>query len=67
MRSWRGMSPDAVMHLAAESHVDRSIDGPGDFIETNVTGTFTLLEAARAYWTRKGKPDTFRFPSHFDR
>ena len=53
--------PDAVMHLAAESHVDRSIDGPGDFIETNVTGTFTLLEAARAYWTRKGKPDTFRF------
>jgi dTDP-glucose 4,6-dehydratase len=53
--------PDAVMHLAAESHVDRSIDGPGDFIETNVTGTFTLLEAARAYWTRMGKPDTFRF------
>lgn len=53
--------PDAVMHLAAESHVDRSIDGPGDFIETNMTGTFTLLEAARAYWTRKGKPETFRF------
>jgi dTDP-glucose 4,6-dehydratase len=53
--------PDAVMHLAAESHVDRSIDGPGDFIETNVTGTFTLLEATRAYWTRKGKPETFRF------
>jgi dTDP-glucose 4,6-dehydratase len=53
--------PDAVMHLAAESHVDRSIDGPGDFIETNVTGTFTLLEATRAYWTRQGKPETFRF------
>jgi len=53
--------PDTVMHLAAESHVDRSIDGPGDFIETNVTGTFTLLEAARAYWTRKGKPEGFRF------
>lgn len=53
--------PDAVMHLAAESHVDRSIDGPGDFIETNVTGTFTLLEAARAFWTRKGKPEGFRF------
>ncbi|WP_434616846.1 dTDP-glucose 4,6-dehydratase [Tabrizicola sp. M-4] len=53
--------PDAVMHLAAESHVDRSIDGPGDFIETNVTGTFTLLEAARAYWTRQGKPEDFRF------
>ncbi|MDE8346504.1 MAG: dTDP-glucose 4,6-dehydratase [Acidocella sp.] len=41
--------PDAVMHLAAESHVDRSIDGPADFIHTNITGTFTLLEAARAY------------------
>jgi len=54
-------SPDAVMHLAAESHVDRSIDGPGDFIETNVTGTFNLLEAARAYWTRRGSPATFRF------
>jgi len=53
--------PDAVMHLAAESHVDRSIDGPGDFIETNVTGTFTLLEATRAFWTRKGKPEGFRF------
>lgn len=53
--------PDAIMHLAAESHVDRSIDGPGAFIETNVTGTYTLLEAARAYWTARGKPDTFRF------
>jgi dTDP-glucose 4,6-dehydratase len=53
--------PDAVMHLAAESHVDRSIDGPGDFIETNVTGTFNLLEAARAYWTKQGKPESFRF------
>ena len=53
--------PDAIMHLAAESHVDRSIDGPGDFIETNITGTFNLLEAARAYWTRAGKPATFRF------
>ena len=53
--------PDAVMHLAAESHVDRSIDGPGTFIETNITGTYQLLEAARAYWTGQGKPDTFRF------
>ncbi len=53
--------PDAVMHLAAESHVDRSIDGPGDFIATNVTGTFHLLEAARAHWTRKGRPAGFRF------
>lgn len=42
--------PDAVMHLAAESHVDRSIDGPAEFIETNIVGTYTLLEAARSYW-----------------
>ena len=42
--------PDAVMHLAAESHVDRSIDGPGEFMQTNIVGTFSLLEAARAYW-----------------
>ena len=53
--------PDAVMHLAAESHVDRSIDGPGDFIETNITGTYNMLEAARAHWVRMGKPDSFRF------
>lgn len=53
--------PDAIMHLAAESHVDRSIDGPGDFIETNVTGTYTLLEAARAYWMAAGQPEGFRF------
>lgn len=43
--------PDLVMHLAAESHVDRSIDGPGDFIQTNIVGTFNMLEAARAYWS----------------
>ena len=54
-------TPDAVMHLAAESHVDRSIDGPGEFISTNVTGTFTLLESARAYWAGRGKPADFRF------
>lgn len=53
--------PDAIMHLAAESHVDRSIDGPGDFIETNITGTYHMLEAARTYWMAQGKPDTFRF------
>lgn len=53
--------PDAIMHLAAESHVDRSIDGPGTFIEANVTGTFTMLEAARAHWTRTGKSARFRF------
>jgi dTDP-glucose 4,6-dehydratase len=54
-------NPDAVMHLAAESHVDRSIDGPADFIETNITGTFNMLEAARAHWAAKGKPASFRF------
>ena len=54
-------SPDAVMHLAAESHVDRSIDGPGVFMETNVIGTYTMLEAARTYWVNLGKPEGFRF------
>ena len=54
-------APDAVMHLAAESHVDRSIDGPGDFIETNITGTYNLLEAARTYWMAQRRPETFRF------
>ena len=54
-------NPDAVMHLAAESHVDRSIDGPGDFIETNITGTYNMLEAARAQWVANGRPETFRF------
>ncbi len=53
--------PDSVMHLAAESHVDRSIDGPGDFIDTNITGTYNMLEAARSYWIGQGKPDSFRF------
>ncbi|WP_299628661.1 dTDP-glucose 4,6-dehydratase [uncultured Tateyamaria sp.] len=54
-------TPDAIMHLAAESHVDRSIDGPGAFIDTNVMGTYTLLEAARAYWEGQGRPEAFRF------
>ena len=55
--------PDAVMHLAAESHVDRSIDGPAAFIETNVVGTYTLLEAARSYWNglEQGAKAAFRF------
>ncbi len=53
--------PDAVMHLAAESHVDRSIDGPGVFIETNINGTYNLLEAARAYWRGRNRFDAFRF------
>ena len=53
--------PHAVMHLAAESHVDRSIDAPGDFIATNVMGTYNMLEAARTYWVAQGKPASFRF------
>jgi len=53
--------PDAVMHLAAESHVDRSIDGPADFIATNILGTFNMLEAARSYWVTAGRPAGFRF------
>ena len=55
--------PDYVMHLAAESHVDRSIDGPADFIETNIVGTYTMLEAARQYWNglEASRKDTFRF------
>lgn len=56
-------NPDMVMHLAAESHVDRSIDGPADFIQTNVVGTFTLLEVARHYWQQlsENKKAEFRF------
>ena len=53
--------PDTVMHLAAETHVDRSIDGPADFIETNVFGTLNMLEAERIYWQAYGRPETFRF------
>lgn len=49
-RVFNEYQPDIIMHLAAESHVDRSIDGPGDFIQTNIVGTYTLLEQARAYW-----------------
>ncbi len=54
-------TPDALLHLAAESHVDRSIDGPGTFMQTNLIGTYTLLEAARAYWGAQGRPESFRF------
>lgn len=50
-RVFADFKPDAVMHLAAESHVDRSIDGPAAFIETNIVGTYTLLEATRHYWS----------------
>ena len=53
--------PDAVMHLAAESHVDRSIDGPGEFVQTNIVGTYNLLQAALVYWRSLPKGNTFRF------
>jgi len=53
--------PHAIMHLAAESHVDRSIDGPGAFVETNVVGTFNLLSAAQAYWEKLPEPDRQQF------
>ncbi len=55
--------PDTVMHLAAESHVDRSIDGPAEFIQTNILGTYNLLEAARAYWANLAgqRKNSFRF------
>ena len=56
--------PDAVMHLAAETHVDRSIDGPAPFVHTNVTGTFVLLEAARAYWAGLDAPRRAAFRFH---
>ncbi|MBW5932205.1 dTDP-glucose 4,6-dehydratase [Klebsiella michiganensis] len=62
-RIFNEQQPDAVMHLAAESHVDRSIDGPAEFIETNIIGTYTMLEAARSHWNKldeKGKQN-FRF------
>ncbi|MDP3545190.1 MAG: GDP-mannose 4,6-dehydratase, partial [Phreatobacter sp.] len=62
-RAFAAFEPDGVMHLAAESHVDRSITGSGAFVQTNIVGTFTLLEAARGYWA--GLParrrETFRF------
>ena len=63
LRVYRKNQPDIVMHLAAESHVDRSIDDPGDFIQTNIVGTFTLLEQARTYWSGldNDKKDSFRF------
>ena len=60
---FQDFKPTGVMHLAAESHVDRSIDGPGDFIQTNILGTYTLLEVARAYWG--GLADDLRAPFRF--
>lgn len=62
-RAFEQHQPDIIMHLAAESHVDRSIDGPGEFIQTNVVGTYTLLEQARAYWSHleDTKKQSFKF------
>ena len=60
----QGFAPDAIMHLAAESHVDRSIDGPGEFIQTNIVGTFTLLEAALDYWRGLPRESAARFRFH---
>jgi dTDP-glucose 4,6-dehydratase len=56
--------PDAIMHLAAESHVDRSIDGPANFIETNIIGTFNLLQAARKHWDRLETDAKYTFRFH---
>lgn len=62
-RIFEQYQPDAVMHLAAESHVDRSIDGAAEFIQTNIVGTYTLLEVSRAYWNglKDEKKSAFRF------
>ncbi|MGW7773350.1 dTDP-glucose 4,6-dehydratase [Pseudomonas machongensis] len=57
-------APQAIMHLAAESHVDRSIDGPAAFIQTNITGTYTLLEATRAWWSRQPEEARAAFRFH---
>lgn len=63
LHSLHAFRPDAVMHLAAESHVDRSIDGPGEFLATNVFGTFALLQATRSYWEELSDEarEAFRF------
>ena len=63
-RAFADYRPDAVMHLAAESHVDRSIDGPAAFVHTNVVGTYTLLEACRAYWSLLDEPSRTSFRFH---
>ena len=63
-RVFREHRPDAVMHLAAESHVDRSIDGPAPFIETNIVGTYNVLEVARAYWQELGDDAKAAFRMH---
>lgn len=58
---FKNFQPDIVMHLAAESHVDRSIDGPKNFIQTNITGTLVMLESARQYWNNQNNTDNFLF------
>jgi dTDP-glucose 4,6-dehydratase len=63
-RIFEAFDPDAVMHLAAESHVDRSIDGPGAFIQTNIVGTYTLLEAARRHYAALSPERRGRFRFH---
>ncbi|OUR71057.1 dTDP-glucose 4,6-dehydratase [Methylophaga sp. 41_12_T18] len=63
-RIFAEFKPTAVMHLAAESHVDRSIDGPGEFIQTNVVGTYTLLESTRKYWLALDKEQAEKFRFH---
>ncbi len=60
-RIFNSYRPDSVMHLAAESHVDRSIDSSVNFVETNISGTYNMLESFRKYWQELGQPDTFRF------
>lgn len=63
-RVFERYQPNVVMHLAAESHVDRSIDGPVDFIQTNIVGTFTLLEEARKYWNKLAEDERKNFRFH---
>jgi dTDP-glucose 4,6-dehydratase len=64
LRVFEQHKPDAVMHLAAESHVDRSIEGPGAFIQTNVIGTFNMLDAARGYWNALSDEEKKNFRFH---
>lgn len=63
-RAFLEFKPDAVMHLAAESHVDRSIDGPAEFIQTNIVGTYTLLEVTRKYWLTLNEERKRKFRFH---
>ena len=63
-RVFNTQKPDAVLHLAAESHVDRSIEGPRDFIQTNIIGTYTMLQAARKHWSGLENKDRSNFVFH---